>query len=164
MIYGIYAALIAFVVMFLICLFLGFASGAMKSFFLYSLGAAVAFFLLFAPTEVISDNADDYFKYSTPKTESYAIAGNSTGSYFNVSNKKTSVLVLGKDGTSHIKSYNNDIVTCKQSDEDPKVVVTYKVVKKRSLKERIIYGNIWEKGGTKKVTKVEIVYPEEKTN
>ena len=164
MIYGIYAALIAFVVMFLICLFLGFASGDMKSFFSYSLGAAVAFFLLFAPTGVISDNADDYFKYSTPKTESQAIAGNSTGSYFNVSNKKTSVLVLGKDGTSHIKSYNNDIVTCKQSDEDPKVVVTYKVVKKRSLKERIIYGNIWEKGGTKKVTKVEIVYPEEETN
>lgn len=96
MIYGIYAALIAFVVMFLICLFLGFASGDMKSFFSYSLGAAVAFFLLFAPTEVISDNADDYFKYSTPKTESYAIAGNSTGSYFNVSNKKHQCLFLAK--------------------------------------------------------------------
>ena len=48
--------------------------------------------------------------------------------------KKTSVLVLGKDGTSHIKSYNNDIVTCKQSDEDPKVVVTYKVVKPHTTK------------------------------
>lgn len=75
-----------------------------EKFFSCSLGAAVAFFLLFAPTGVLSDNADDYFKYSAPKTESYAIAGNSTGSYFNVSNKKTSVIVLGKDGTSHIKS------------------------------------------------------------
>lgn len=74
------------------------------------------------------------------------------------------MIVLGKDGTSHIKSYNNDIVTYKQSDEDPKVVVTYKVVQKRPLKERIIYGNILEKGGTKKVTSVEIVYPKEKTN
>ena len=55
-------------------------------------------------------------------------------------------------------------MTYKQSDEDPKVVVTYKVVQKRPLKERIIYGNIWEKGGTKKVTLVEIVYPKEKTN
>lgn len=88
MIYGIYAALIAFVVMFLICLFSDSISGDMKSFFSCSLGAAVAFFLLFAPTGVLSDNADDYFKYSAPKTESYAIAGNSTGSYFNVSNKK----------------------------------------------------------------------------